>query len=329
MKNPSYEQALTKSGVDFTYVDEVALDEINHTRGKQMQARLVPLDLNLIDEYRTMLEDGCVPPPLLLWKTGRGLYVPLDGNQRIEAMRTAAKKYQKPFSAYVVTNEDQMVVDRLCWQFNNLVNGRRLSYEECMEHALTMVRKYNQSVKQTARDWGVKDWDLQRKLNTAEMTDLAMANKVDTKHISPSALLHLNPLRKLGDDVAVKAIKVIANNGLGDEAALELAADVSKAKTMDTKLALIDDMAKSAKAMQSRAATKGGKLSHKKGRAPREQLQRLLNQLEEVLDEYQIPAFKPAGKEDRERYSGTSLFIANKLIAIYGLGALLKGQSVA
>lgn len=110
MRILTYEQALNRQGVQWEYVEGIKLDDINHTRGKQMQARLEPLDHNLIDEYMALLEDGSEPPPLLLWKPGRGMYVPLDGNQRIEAMRQVAKKHQRPFSGYVVTTDDQMIV---------------------------------------------------------------------------------------------------------------------------------------------------------------------------------------------------------------------------
>lgn len=35
-------------------------------------------------------------------------------------------------------------------------HGRRLSYEECLEHALTFVRKYGQTTTAAAKEWGVK-----------------------------------------------------------------------------------------------------------------------------------------------------------------------------
>lgn len=63
MKNPIYEQALNRFGIAWQYRDDVHEDQINVTRGKQLQARLEPLDHNLIEEYANLLKDGSKPPP--------------------------------------------------------------------------------------------------------------------------------------------------------------------------------------------------------------------------------------------------------------------------
>ncbi len=329
MRSPLYEQALTKCGVKFNYVEAIALDEINQTRGKQMQARLQPLDLSLVDSYRQMLEDGFDPPPLVLWKPGRGLYVSLDGNQRIEAMRTATKKHQRPFSAYEIVTEDQMIVDRVCWQFNNMVNGRRLSYEENLEHALTFCRKYNQSTGKTAKDWGVKDWELRIRLREAELRDLAGSKKIDLSKVASKTVVNLAPLEKLGEDILLKAAKVVADTGVAPKDVERLVSDVSKARNHDDKIRVIDEFAASDLVTQTAAETKNGRIP-KKQRAglPRQQLQRQLDQLEKLLGTFDLRAFKPVGKEDRDEYSTKALWVANQFITIYGLGEYLKGQGV-
>lgn len=40
MRQPSYEQALKKMGVEFEYAAFIKSEEINYTRGRQLQARL-------------------------------------------------------------------------------------------------------------------------------------------------------------------------------------------------------------------------------------------------------------------------------------------------
>lgn len=323
MRMPSYEQALQKFGIPFEYVDAVPLADINVNRGKLMQARLDPIDQNLVGEYSRMLGEGFEPPPLLLWKHGRSLLVPLDGNQRLAAnAECPIKARRKTFSAYIVKLDDQMVVDRLCWQFNNTVNGRRLSYDECMEHAITFVRKYNQPMAPTAKEWGVKGWELVAKVKELELRDFAAENKIDMSKIPNTTVLRMQSFEKLGEDVLGKVMKATANSGIGHDAVAELASDVEKAKTLPIKLRLIDEFVVGEKVARAAAVTKNGKIQVKRGRHPREQLHKLLEQLEKLFDDYKAPAFKPGSKDERERYSGSALFVTNNLITIYGLGSL-------
>ena len=66
MKNPQYEQALTKQGVSFTYLERVELDEINIAKGLANQARLLkPLDEELVEQYALAMKEGDSFPPLV------------------------------------------------------------------------------------------------------------------------------------------------------------------------------------------------------------------------------------------------------------------------
>ncbi len=329
VRQASYEQALQKQGIAFEYVDKVPLDQINHTRGKQMQARLEPLDHNLIDNYADMIADGFEPPPLLLWKltNSRSLLVPLDGNQRIAAnQQVSGRKQLKAFSAYVITTDDLMLVDRLCWSFNNLVNGRRLSYEECLEHAITFHRKYGQPYTQAAKEWGVKVWELQAATVALELRELAEAHGVKVPANTPrDTLVPLNVLRKLGDDLAVKAIDIVANSGATHPQVAGLVKSVNEARNHADKLRVIEVFATSDHVLQRRAETKNGKVRSVK--IPRHQLQSFLDRLEYLIDLYpDKKAFTPVGKEDKEKYINVSRKIANSLINIYGLGSYLGGE---
>ena len=328
MRSHIIEQVLNKQGVKFEYVEKVSHDQINHQRGMAIQARLQPLDLPLIDSYREMRCEGFEPPPLLLWKPSeRSMYVTLDGNQRVHACKTAPKKHQTPFSAYVVDTDDQMVVDRLCWQFNNLINGRRLSYEESLAHALTFCRKYDQSSSKVAKDWGVKDWELKSKLREAETRELIGSKNVDLSHVPTSTVLELAPLDVFGEDLLVKAAKVVAETGVGSIEVRQLNADVKKARTHDAKIKVIEDFAQTEKVQRVKAETKGGRVKKSRKGLPREQIQRKLSDLKWLLDEFSDVALRPI-KEDRDEYSEMALWVSNRLISIYGLGSFLNGQEV-
>lgn len=328
MRQSNYEQALDKQGVQWEYVESVPITDINHTRGKQMQARLEPLDHNLIDRYSEMLVDGLIPPPLLLWKQGRGMWIPLDGNQRLAAnTQTPAKHRLKEFSAYILKTDDPMIADRICWSWNNLINGKRLSYDECMQHAITFVRKYGMQQKSAAKEWGVKSVDICKEIIRLEMRELAQANNI---HLPPAlaedSILNLNPLRAVGDDVAAKALKAAAENGLSCPQVLELVKEVKKASSTKDKLKAVDDFTKQEKILRTKAETKGGHMRHVRGRLPREQLQKQLDTLDSLVKEFDKKALQPVGKDDRDEYHATALRVCNKLIEIYGLGSFLHSQ---
>src|SRR4051812_36674204 len=73
MRNPTYEQALTKQGVSFTYLEEVPLAAIDVRKGLANQARLSkPLDEALAEQYASAFRDGNDFPPLVLARPGPG-----------------------------------------------------------------------------------------------------------------------------------------------------------------------------------------------------------------------------------------------------------------
>lgn len=328
MRMPNHEQALRRQGVEWEYVEGVTIEQINHTRGKQLQARLEPLDQTLVDNYMEMVKDGSEPPPLLLWKHGRGLYVPLDGNQRVQAMLALPKKYRMPFSAYVIGTADPMIVDRLCWQFNNMINGRRLSYDESMSHAVTYCRKYNASMSEAAKQWGVKHWELVARINEMELRELAAKKSVDLSRVPRDTVARLSPLVKIGEDVFAKAADVVAKSGIGCQVVQEMVQAVAKARNHDDKITAIETFSFSEPVIRSRAETMNGKHKPSNGRLPQQQLQLLLDRLEDVCDAYEDAALRPR-KEDRQRYAAEALKVCNRLIGIYGLGRYLEGQGVA
>ncbi len=323
MRQANYEQALKKLGVEYEYVESVPLADINVTRGKQMQARLEPLDHSLIDNYEGMLREGFTPPPLVLWKHGRSLLVPLDGNQRLAANeQVPAKQRLKSFSAYIVESDDPMVADRVCWTWNNMVNGRRLSHDDCLNHAVTFHRKYGQSIDKVSKEWGVKAWEVTARSMEMDIIDLMNKNGIKLKATMPaSTLLELHPIWKVGEDVLVKALEVAVDSGFMQPDARALNRKVRDAKTHKEKLAAVDDFANSDTIKQRRAETKGGRVLIT--RPPRVKLQHALDGIDHLFTEFgDKKALQPVG-EDRDEYREKSLRVANRLIEIYGLGAFV------
>ncbi len=326
MRSSVYEQALEKSGVKFSYEEKIPLDEINIVRGRQTQARLIPIDENLVESYKEMIEEGFEPPPIVVFKPPRSKYVPIDGNQRLAANERAKKHKKRTWDAYVIETEDPMIIDRVCWTFNNLVNGRRLSYEECMEHAIVFAKKYGLSQEQAAKEWGVKRIDLNKRIVEIDMRELAAKHKVEIPDAMPvTTIVTLSPLRRIGDDVAAKALEAAASTGIGLEDTQDLVVRVRDARTHEQKMKVIEEFVEDPKVQQRAAETQQGR--RRPSPPPRVELQRWLDHGNALLQKFKDKkAFKPQGKADVDNYRAIARQVANQLIEIYGLGALLQGE---
>lgn len=320
MRSSSYEAVLHREGVKFEYTPCVPWDEINVRKGLTNQARIdeavVP---ELSNDYQGKYESGLEAPPLVLGKKGTTKLYPLDGNQRIDgcqkamaAMRVAnletyQRIYKKGHDAYVVHSDDQQVLDRLCYFFNNMVNGRRLSRTECLVHAVSLVRKYGEKCSAAARMAGLRDVEVSQAVQLAEARDVLGAAKVRlTPTFTDQHLRSLLTLRNLGEDVFCKAAQAVADTGVTSGQAMDLSSKVKKAKNHADKLAVIAEFESSDSAVVRRAETRGGTIKRLRP-TPRSNFRMHTEKLRNLLSDYgdSKAALLPPGngsKEFRELY---------------------------
>ena len=324
MRNPTYEQALANQGVKWEYVEKFDMAEIDYQKGLQNQARLeMPLDDDLVNAYALRMKDGDQFPPIVLWRPGKGRWIPVDGNHNLAAKR---KNNWKRTDAYLLDTKDQQVADRLTWTFNNSVNGRRLTPAEAMEHALSFVRKYGLPLTEAAKEWGVNVHNLQRHVKTAEIRDILNKNNV---RINPAMADHclfaLSPLQNLGEDVLVKAGKLVSNSGITSEVVKTLVDRVQAARDSTKKLKAIDDFAESEAVRIRRAVTKGGRLRQAAG--PRMQLLRHLSALQHLFEDYkERSALRPQGQAEYASTRDMAQDVVTRLVSLFGLGVPPKQQ---
>lgn len=321
MRNPAYEQALTAQGVEWEYVEKVGLDEINVSKSLANQARLdEPLSEELVEQYGRLEKEGCQSPPLVLWRPGKGMWIVADGNHRVAAKKRAGRKHA---DAYVLKCSDQRVIDRLTWTFNNAVNGKRLTQEECLQHAIDYVRKYNVSQTDAAKEWGVKHNTLALKVRVAEGREILQKNDVKmTASLTEEALMWLNPLRDAGEDVYCEAARVVGQTGMTRDDVYELARDVKKAKTSEEKLKAIQAAASSPKALERKAETKGGATRVPKN-APREAFARALKTLRNLVEDYDPAAICPS-PSDWKAQREMAESVVGRLAKLFALNAAQK-----
>lgn len=319
MRNPTYEQALNKTGITWRYEEKVPLDDINFAKGIQNQARLLePLDTELVNDYAVAMKRGDDFPPVVLSRPGRGKWVPIDGNQRLAARQ---KVNHAVTDAYIVEVQDPKVIDRLTWTFNNLVNGKRLTKEECLEHAVSYVRKYGVTSKEAALEWGVNETSLRHRLGVERAREVLTQHDIKlTPSVSEEHLRSLKGLIDLGEDIFCEAFKVVASAGLTTSEADDLYRDIKRARTTEARMEVISKTATSDRVVARKAETKGGQ-TRIRPNAPREKYRKLVKDLDRILEDYEWKALQPLASEYKESRA-QALRICQQLTRNYGLGTI-------
>ncbi len=320
-RNPIYESALDKQGLTWRYVENIPTEDIDEKKGLRNQARLeLPLDEDYARSFIPLYkENPCLVTALVLTRpSAKAKWTPVDGNHRLKGAKEAKRTH---VDAYVFEATDQLVVDRVTWSFNNMVNGKRLTNEECRQHAITFVRKYGASPKEAAEHWGINYATLKGLLSVEKVKDILNEAKIDHRHVAGQTLDSLSPLLNLGEDVLCKATKIVATNGLGIKQAQEIVTKVKAARTHEAKLQVIEDFAKLPETIATKAETRGGRIQRPK-KLPRDVLEELIVNGNIFLEKWEDDALRPPQFKMRKAREAVTDYV-NRLIRVYGLGALL------
>ncbi len=327
MRNPTYDQAIKGYGVQFTYAPQVNCEEIDWTKGLRNQARLIdPLDNDLVTEYATAMKEGAEFPPVVIYRpTPRSKYIPIDGNQRGAAKAKAGVKFT---DAYVIDCNDPLVIDRMTWSFNQKVNGKRLSAEECMEHAISYVRKYGYKATDAAKEWSVNKVTLAKNLRAREIRDsLGRQNVRNVDRLNSNRLTALAPLQELGEDVLAKAAEAAISTGINEKGVEDLVRKVKACRTSEDKMAAVEQFTRDERVQARAAETKGGTLNPKP--RPSEKLASLMKQAVRLLEDFpDKKAILPTDKADFKKSRELAGDLTCRLIAIFGLGAMPEREAM-
>lgn len=141
LRDPAIESWLTERHVTFDFDPGLALDAIDQTASLANQARLEPLDTEVVDRYSADMRRGDTFPPIVVLRRARKGHVIIGGNHRWHAAR-AADLLTLP--AYVVDAEGEMVL--------------RLTYEDNRRHGLppTEAERITQAVHLIDNGWTAK-----------------------------------------------------------------------------------------------------------------------------------------------------------------------------
>ncbi len=320
-RNPIYESVLDKQGLTWRYVENIPIEDIDEKKGLRNQARLdIPLDEEYAKTFIPLYkENPCIVTALVLTRpSAKARWIPVDGNHRLKGAKEAKCIH---VDAYVFETTDQLIADRVTWSFNNQVNGKRLSNEECKQHAITFVRKYGAAVKEAAEQWGIVYATLKGLLIVEKVKDILNEARIDHRHVSGQALDAISPLLNLGEDVLCQAAKVVASNGLGSKQAQEITSKVKAARTHEAKLQVIKDFARLPETLATKAETRGGRIQRPK-KLPRDVLEELIVNGNLFLEKWEDDALRPPQFKMKKAREAVTDYV-NRLIRVYGLGAIL------
>lgn len=150
------EAMLDAQGVAWTYVDEYPLDRINVVRSLANQARVEPLDQEVVERYTADVEAGDHFPPLIVHELD-GEAILLGGNHRTAAFRRAGVTTH---AAYIVDGLEH-VLAALRYE-DNRRHGLPPTTEERAMHGLHLMRTFGYSQRDAARAVGVNQPALSR-----------------------------------------------------------------------------------------------------------------------------------------------------------------------
>ncbi len=324
MRSHSYEQALNKQGVTWKYLERLELDQIDLNKSLRNQARLdEPKAPELIESYKDLTKQGYEAPAVVVWRPGRGKYILCDGNQRTHVKVELGEKYT---DAYYIENTDKKTIDRVTWVFNNLVNGRRLTRDECFQHALSYVREYGVPVNEAAKEWGLSARTLEDKIRVEKSKDsLRERNVRITPSLTDDHIRALQPIQQLGEDKFAEAASTIATSGVTLDETKDLVREVKSKKDNEAKIKVIEEFSTSPRVMERKAETKGGTVKVRPD-APREKYKQHWKAIWRLHKDYKHSALKPHQAEWKE-FRQMILDIINREIREYGLGNILVDQT--
>jgi hypothetical protein len=318
MRNPVYEQALSRQGIKYQYIESLDLEAVSIQNSLHNQVRLKEAVLpELVKQYKIAYEVGDQFPPLLCHRVGRGKYTLLDGVNRYSAA-IAAKL--KEHDAYEVDSDTpQSALIRLRATFNNSVNGQRMDYDDLMWHAVQIVRTRILSAAQAAKECSVKYPELVTRIRELEAREFLDTQAVPHRNLQRDKILDLLPLKEAGTDLFTRACRIVNDTGASTEDCKDIVKAVKNAKTSDAKAKAINNWEESDRLARRRAETKGGTISVVK--PPSEKFDKLLRDLNHILSNNADNALRASRKEYEAQHEIVAT-IADRLVAMYGLGPI-------
>lgn len=230
------EDVLKAYGLDFQ-LQSVPLATIDTKAGLSNQARDKALEEGTVDQYACAMKSGSVFPAVVTHKIG-SKYVPLGGNHRIAA---ATKAGRENVMTYIVDLGRDEMLAFIIPNALNLVEGRRLSYQECIEKAISDVTRFGSTPEEAARKFQVSETPVRLGIKSNE-TQARLAAKIGQVKLPKTSL---GVLSSIANDNILAAVATLACKARlsGDDIRV-IVRDVSEKRTELEQLAFVAETSK-------------------------------------------------------------------------------------
>jgi ParB-like chromosome segregation protein Spo0J len=235
VRRPDVEAWLTERAVDWKFEPDFPLERIDQKLSLANQARLEPLDHEVVDRYASDMKRGDKFPPLLVLDPGgKGKKRLLGGNHRLFAHRIAG---HETAPVYLVKAEPEMAM--------------RLTYEDNRRHGLppSDMERIVQAIQLTETGWtleaasacvGVSAARVSQERTMVKAARRAKALGVDEqafKSLQKWSRYHLGRLRS--DPVFIEAANLVIKAKLGTEEVKAFVTRLMEAKSDNDAMQMI------------------------------------------------------------------------------------------
>lgn len=163
-REPSTEAWLDERGVTWRFASDIAVARIDKARSVANQARLEPIDPEVVDRYAADMARGDVFPPLLAQPIGKTHKLALlGGNHRYHAH---LRVEHDTVEAYVVSELDQATALRLTYE-DNRRHGLPPSEAERAQQAMHLVATQGLTQAEAGAIVGINQATLSQRLTVA------------------------------------------------------------------------------------------------------------------------------------------------------------------
>lgn len=233
MRDNITEARLDREGVQWTYVEEVPIVDIDVRASLGNQARFDPINRANVERYALKMIDGEPFPAIILFRKEKDTLVAIDGNHRIAAATEAEKV---AIDAYVLTEMDALTVMRLTRTWN-IGNGQGLSRDEIVETAIYFAHNTPYSLKDIAKMVGMNERTLGGYIRHRETKDRLFKLGVPAEGMGQT---HVERLGGIKDDaVLAEAARLVIRAGLPIAKVESLVQDIGRAKSEQERMAVV------------------------------------------------------------------------------------------
>lgn len=201
-----------------------------------------------------------------------------------------------------------------------------MSNEECLQHAVTFVRKYGYNAKNAAKEWGLHENMVNRAVRILNTKEKLESIGVKIPHSASEEIVNrLHPVIIYGDEVLKNAAEAVFKSGVGSREVEKLAQDIKAARNEQSKLEVINKFTNSERVKRSQAETKGGRIKQPRP-LPRTMLARHLDAIEKLFKNYPAKEALRAPGEEGKEVRACARQVVGYLMTLFNIGTAPKEE---